>query len=708
MIDFPAYIWIGIAIAIGIPLMGLFLWRMYTPWLIQRTYQRHLHFLSRYQVSAAFKHMIPRYIQVGAAKKKIAFHTYWRRQILQPDDPFKAYWLMSPPGSGKTIAATREIGLSQFLAFRFPLKVVAFAGNTEDLAEKLSQVPQPDKCLIVIDGLDQHPDMQADYRLFLDQLLIWTAPFAKRLFISREDAIPGEVRAGKRGTISYTGESQFQLFAKLELLPIPGKSVAKNLQKRKGNGPKWARRIKSDTPLASLLGKQPAAIEVLTRLPFQNQSFRFVHQVYAAEWHREMGRWQRKYQLNEDQLSQATEVMELVAQKIYRQARKGAGLSMDPARLALYLEELELENYPFYQQLWEVNAAGQLRWHQPRQWAFFLAWQYFHGKKELKLGELSWLPAVEDLFLGLHWEKFQRGFQAHELSYRFLHEAGVKDLQELAPEEIRQLSRIYFLSPELGGKDFHMLKHLPALQGIYLEAANRTELPDGIWEALSRPDLMVYLREGGEIKQVFQLEESDIALEGPGGNIYTTSAYEWKPVNLPEWLPLNKSYAGQDKPAMYKGVDIRKWFQTRIDRFPLPMHPDDQLTDLPQGIHEAREVRFGRPELDLFNAGIWYRLEGMEHQVLLYHTHKPTILLPVLQAITKKLVDLYGIDDRQKAYFGEDDVAQVEDGFWPGRIWAWGNTDSYPFPIHLYMDEDRQVKLLIAGFPAPAHIKRES
>ena len=59
---------------------------------------------------------------------------------------------------------------------------------------------------------------------------------------------------------------------------------------------------------------------------------------------------------------------------------------------------------------------------------------------------------------------------------------------------------------------------------------------------------------------------------------------------------------------------------------------------------------------------------------------------------------MYGEDDRNQATFTEDDIAQIEDGFWLGRKWAWEVSQSYENPINLYLEEPGKARLEIYGF----------
>ena len=44
-----------------------------------------------------------------------------------------------------------------------------------------------------------------------------------------------------------------------------------------------------------------------------------------------------------------------------------------------------------------------------------------------------------------------------------------------------------------------------------------------------------------------------------------------------------------------------------------------------------------------------------------------------------------------------DDLVQIRDGVWKGRRWSWQNTDSYAYPVHLYMHQPGKISLVICG-----------
>ena len=71
-----------------------------------------------------------------------------------------------------------------------------------------------------------------------------------------------------------------------------------------------------------------------------------------------------------------------------------------------------------------------------------------------------------------------------------------------------------------------------------------------------------------------------------------------------------------------------------------------------------------------------------------------------LEEILRRLVSVYGEDDWHREGFNLDDKAQIEEGHWTGRRWFWGNTDSYAFPVHMYMTSPGQVNLVVYGLPA--------
>ncbi|MEL6846749.1 MAG: hypothetical protein AAFP02_26395, partial [Bacteroidota bacterium] len=57
----------------------------------------------------------------------------------------------------------------------------------------------------------------------------------------------------------------------------------------------------------------------------------------------------------------------------------------------------------------------------------------------------------------------------------------------------------------------------------------------------------------------------------------------------------------------------------------------------------------------------------------------------------------YGEDDFHRTTLTDDDLNQIEDGLWLGRVYTWQNSAYYAYPLHFYMPAPEQFVWLICG-----------
>ncbi|MEL6670389.1 MAG: hypothetical protein AAFP08_15565, partial [Bacteroidota bacterium] len=107
--------------------------------------------------------------------------------------------------------------------------------------------------------------------------------------------------------------------------------------------------------------------------------------------------------------------------------------------------------------------------------------------------------------------------------------------------------------------------------------------------------------------------------------------------------------------------------------------------------------RLGHLEWDLFNSLEVLQFSDGSYNVKLSHEHRPTMLMEMVNEIVSLLFKTYGEDDFHRTTLTDDDLNQIEDGLWLGRVYTWQNSAYYAYPLHFYMPAPEQFVWLICG-----------
>ncbi|RMG56740.1 MAG: hypothetical protein D6722_25910, partial [Bacteroidetes bacterium] len=231
----------GLLLLVG----GVLLWRVLRALAIRRQYRRWRPYVRRPAIEAAWNRFIPPAVDIPGSGPVDLFS--WLKVELNDPQPVQTrYLLVGPPESGRSTALLR---LAAKRLWRGQV-VYRHLGQPGAL-ESLSQLPQPDQTLLLLDGLDEAYALRRGFRSLMDQLLAETAPIGRMILAASPALIPAPAAGDTQPQLyHFVGDQQYRVFLRLQLLPWPRKLLLK----------RWRRHLpgrKARRAAASLLDTLP-------------------------------------------------------------------------------------------------------------------------------------------------------------------------------------------------------------------------------------------------------------------------------------------------------------------------------------------------------------------------------------------------------------------------------------------------------------------
>lgn len=547
--------------------------------------------------------------------------------------------LLAAEGGGKTTALLR-LYLRQAMPWGPWRHVHLLRAADPDALAQLAHLPDPARTLLLIDGLDEDPQLARLGRTRLDAWLAATRPFGRVVLSCDPTAWPGPLtRIAEGEAIRYTGESEVQLLACLAWEPMPPAATSRWLRGLQGlRLPDPARPAFRVSRLAQLLEEAVPAVQQPAR--------------HAPRF------WQA------------------VAQAMARRAAQGQGLALPAPRLhdlhVIHAPNWELKRL-ISSLLWR-DGQGCYQFHHQAVAAYFLsAVGLEHPQEEAGVAWAGLTQALayrqERLWLALLAQPEQaRGW------FRTPQAVARRPLREMQASEVQQVSRLYVPA------DWHalaptLLPGLPQLQGLYLIDADRQRLTADWLEALPHSRVLVYFLDGTHhLREVWHYQATAGEWLGGQGTALRGQAQSFVPVNLEVQPPLAQPWP-HPSGGWPEDRGVRQWLRQEIGE------ALDRVVLWPDA--PPYEVRLPQAAWELFHRlRVWPGADGRVN-LMLDQAFPSTLLVSELRPLVAALVTRMGEDDAHRRTLTPDDEAQLEDGFWTGRRWLWGNTDRYASPLRL-------------------------
>jgi hypothetical protein len=547
--------------------------------------------------------------------------------------------LLAPIGGGKTTLLLR-LYRRQLMPWRPWSSVLLLRAADPSTPDRIAQCQHRASTLLMLDGLDEDPLMAQAGRERLDYWLGLTRGFGKVLISCAPDYWPGAlVRVAGGEAIRYTGDREVQLFACFAWTPAPAPH----------RGRPWLRGLQAlDQP-----DPKRAPFQV-TRLETRLRGLR------AGSPHAPL---------------QADRFWRAAALDMALQAAKGLGLSLSAQRLA----DLHTVHAPHWNLrhltrdlLWR-DSQKRYQFHHVALAAYFLSESDQAPSDSLM--RMAWLGLPQAK--GYRQERVWLALQAHPAQgqawFRTRDQVTRRPLVEMQAQEALQVSRLY-LPASLHEQAAALLPGLPELKGLYLFDADRQHLTADWLEALPHPEVMIYLMEGqARLREVWQYQPAEGEWQG-AQNPLSVQAQGLEPVRLrarpaiAEPLPHPRGDCPDDR-------GIEAWLRAELG-------PQLDQASRWQG-PMPHDVRLPQTAWGLFHRLWLWPGDAGRFNLMLEQTFPSTLLTSELRILVHHLVARLGEDDAHRQGLNPDDEAQLEDGFWTGRRWLWGNTDRYASPVRL-------------------------
>jgi len=610
---------------------------------------------------------------------------------------FNYYMILSRPGMGKT-----SFFINLFWQYRYQLlkkdfKIKLVVLNHAAAFQTIEQCPQPDQTVLLLDGLDEVPEAIRDYRLYMDKLIWHTRNFARVLISCRTGFLPQEVERPKESKpISFVGEDSYQLMGKIYIDPFDETDVFTYLKKRLSLF-EIKKRLKAQALHASMpyLFSRPLFLNYIGYiLEKKEHQYTHINEVYTALFQKWIAAQPPRGSNPLEYRKRLHQLFVELAWDMYANWEEREGLWIPEQTLVVYQKNIGIEVEPWENSPLDVHPDGYFFFVHPSFVGYLVAWKSFFLQDSIPDIEFKGLSMAAICYHEFCWKAYENEFSQLRGYYRTLLNPEKRPLADIRPWELKDISRLYLY--DYKGVDLRFLRGLKYLKGLYLYDAEYADLTPKLLEQLPHSDVYIYLVKDGETT-VVEISSAPVALEVDG---VRGVAYQWDPPR-----PLNLRLEPDPSKIFHARINghrpseaVLKLFN--MDLKALPNETCKQIGDgsNAQGLtYQIYEQYAGFAELEVFNKMHIHLFPDGSKNILFCNTYTPTLLIQTLREIVERLVRIYGEDDYHQTEFNEDDEAQVEDGLWLGRKWAWGNTDSYAFPLHLYMDKPGNLNLTLFG-----------
>ena len=598
---------------------------------------------------------------------------------------YSHFLILGPSGIGKTTTLIRLFSNWKYRINQtgYQIRLVSFSGP--NIYEYIDQIPDQSKTILLIDGLDTNLNDET-YKSRLDKLLKVSINFARIVITCQNGFLPPRVE-GRTGDelVRFTGEETYQVFARVELTPWTKQTCMKYASdklsrfshRKKLRAHNW---ILSRPELFEIPGYMVWIKEALDKKTTPLYPF----QIIRAAVHSLIGQAKAK----SGNKKHIFGFLSNLALSIEKQGY--SDWLMDLSMIKKLTRDFEVD-ITLLGGLLEISGEGYLRFSNPDFYAYFLAWKAFHEGGDIAENLWNILPTAGKYYHQMCWDKFVMS-EYGTSSCRLENDSEKRPCKDLNSNQIGKISRVYIKLEKL--VDWRFLRGLKYLKGMYLEGKAIIEIPLDLVKEIKKKNALIYLTKNQIPDQVFSVKEREV------GNLKNHSVlFDLERIDIHKGLtPKSRVIHKRPERSWITSADVLNLFEKDLTYFPV-----NPIVETIPGANDKENVQkisghLGTGEMDLFDMIEWHIHHDNSYNIVLYHDNPSTLLIDYLRQITDSLISLYGEDDRNQAIFSEDDIAQIEDGFWLGRKWAWEVSQSYENPINLYLEEPGKAKLEIYGF----------
>ena len=681
---------LGTIALILLVLLLLWVWRFFVKWQVRRNLG--IYYPSN-RLRNLSKHFIKPHYFVDKPKQRFDLISFFMQQVFDPKHlEHKRYLLLGKHGGGKTSAL-----LYLWQKYNFSLVGKAYKIHLVDLAHPqainhIKAIQKPEKSILLLDSLEEDLHIYSDFKLRLDEILHTTEVFARVIIASRTSLFSDKVLQPGETQAKYVGESNFQFFGKCQLSPLNESesfSLAAKMLKKTNSGDKlrFKERLSSDPYLLQL----PGYLSIISKGYYNESEMLYPYRVYRAHLHTLLGRYIQSELIRKKRFALLADI----ASWMYNHREEHGAFFITQEDLMMLVGEHELP--------WRKSRENILRQTSDKRWifeyrgimAYLLAWKAFHENWNSNQCRFEAMPLAAEYYLEMCWERLLEQIDPSSSLYRVGY-SEKRPLFQLHPTELGKITRLYLT--EFKHKDLRIFRGLHKLRGLYLNCKSLGEIPSKWVAEIPIRDYHLYLMQEGRVHHVFVPDTTIAELHTSDNRIISLSADTFTEIVPSIQLAAIESVVPARPEIGKTETFLLRLFKQDLLAIPNPFCKlSETLYDRDGDPIETYNWTLGLGAFDLFNEAKIFMLSDGSYNILFKNTYRPTLIVPLLENIVRQIVNVMGEDDRNNTYFDKDDEAQVEDGFWPGRIWAWHVSHRYAFPVNIYMDKPGQVSMLICG-----------
>lgn len=605
---------------------------------------------------------------------------------------YKMFMVLAPSGTGKT-----SFMLNLYHAYRRhwnrDYRIHLFPAYHPRLVALLTQIEKKEHSVLLLDAFDEEGVAAENYRTRMDALMPQLQAFAKVLISCNTDFFPADLeRSAESETLRYVGDSAYQLFAKIYLLPFTEKQQKRYVKQHLRNYPAqvW-QNAQYHLKASQSVMQYPVNLLQLPRLAHRDTPYHYLYQVWEEVLTQWVGQTAESGSLATEKLREELALQnileEMALDMLQRLPQRGA-LFVPQAVFHQLARKYDISPRPLQYDVIDLNPSGQLIFAHPS-FAYYLVARRFFNFRDKKTVPLENFPEeVLQYFEEMCWEQYRVSLHEEEGEpgfYLLAGETAQRPLSQINQRDLREVRRLFL--ERFRHIDLHFLRPMKTLQGLYLMNGKVEDL-ELAWEKyLPHAQTILYLLPRKHSVQAY--ERNPDGAEG--------EKEMWREVAFYRYL--NPEAPLEEAAALEASTKILKIFG--VDLLSLPNEEAVLLGvgKTPTGENYSIYDLFLGGEWELFDRLTLHKFESGTQHVWLYNTFTPALLHSILEKLLKKLVDLMSQDDEYRSYYAEDDRVQIELGHWMGRRWAWKNADTYAYPVQLFMDKPGQLHLQIFGLP---------
>ena len=608
--------------------------------------------------------------------EEISVINYLTHTVLKKENfEYSHYVIFADPQMGKTalcLQLFRRYGLGWGKDFQ--MKLVSL--SHPDALKSLKDVENPENWVALIDGWDEDVVANENYKLRMDEVLEATKDFSKVLVTCRKGFFPAHVEGPAVSPhFKYTGEAQFQLFAKLYLnspTPYQIKSILRpQMLRLNAEGRLRIKELRNRLPL---LFDRVGILRNMETFGRSGRDYQFRFEQYGAMIHDWIGKESKKTAVKERLFAFASQV----AMATYENGRKTGTWRLQKKIFESIAEENHISLRKMSNRIMISDSDGNYRFIHHSFLGYLVAWNAFHEEWTFDKTHFPLLPDALIFFREMCWKAYLEEVPNTKGYYRTWDRLEKKPIEGLSFEELAQVNRLYLM--DFQNRDLRFLRGIKGLTGLYLFTSDWNDFPESLLYELPHTRVMIYHVDGSLIRQVYHLSQGDWIPYDPDGGLSP---------RFPVEHPLGKG-AGRN--------NLDHLFHVDLSSLPNGLCHKIGEGDSEDEIHYVvYELHLGLVELEIFNQAWIYVFEDGTRNLILSNNYQPTLIARLLEGVINRLVKTFGEDDRHIGAFSLDDEAQIEDGHWIGRRWAWGNTDAYAHPVQIFMDQAGEITLGLYG-----------